>query len=72
MYFPTKESAYFTLGGDWGMMILYGYQPGIAHVPLPPAALLMLGALFAAARPPNGPAGAEGRREPTDQSAIRV
>lgn len=54
VYFPTMESADFGfLGGDYSMTIRYAYEPVIAPVPLPPAALLMIGAfgaLFAAAR----------------------
>ena len=54
VYFPTIENADFGfLGGNYSMTIRYGYEPVIAPVPLPPAALLMFGAfgaLFAATR----------------------
>ena len=75
VYFPTRESAYFALGGDYDMTIRYGYKPAIAPVPLPPAALLMLGgigALFAATRRPDGWTRAKKRREQTRRSAPPV
>lgn len=54
MYFATiEESGFGSMGASYTVTVEYGYEPVVAPVPLPPAALFLLGglgALFAASR----------------------
>jgi hypothetical protein len=60
MYFATiEETGFGSMGASYTVTVEYGYEPVVASVPLPPAALFLLGglgALFAASRRRSGSA----------------